>query len=175
MAKTAIKTMQQMEQENRRLLQEEADKKALAKQNADAVERQNALQGEGERAKDELESYNKRLTEQEQRDKDMQNQADHQRQIDSAADLQQREQMAIISGTPLPQQQPVADLSLRPAAVSAKDQGEYRVRNSTGDGSLGAFVVNGSGDLDFASKQEFLKKQAIEQEQKNQTDNEMEY
>lgn len=176
MAKAAIKTMQQMEQENRRLLQEEADKKALAKQQTEVVERQQALQGESERTKDEQEAGHRRLAEQEQRDKDALSQAEHQRQIDVAADLQQREQVASISGTPLPQQQQRApDLELRPAAVAAKDQGEYHVRNSTGDGSLGAFVVRGSGDLDHASKQEFLKKQAAEQEQQKQADNELEY
>lgn len=176
MAKAAIKTMQQMEQENRRLLQEEADKKALAKQQTEEVERQKALQGESERTKGEQETGQKRLAEQEQRDKEALNQADHQRQIDTAADLQQREHMASISGTPLPQQQQRApDLELRPAPVAAKDQGEYHVRNSTGDGNLGAFVVRGSGDLDHASKQEFLRKQAAEQEQQKQADNELEY
>jgi hypothetical protein len=176
MAKAAIKTMQQMEQENRRLLQEEADKKVLARQQTEEIERQKSLQGESERTRDEQESSQKRLAEQEQRDKDALNLADHQRHIDAAADLQQREHMASISGTPLPQQQQRAtELELRPVPVLAKDQGEYHVRNSTGDGSLGAFVVRGSGDLDHASKQEFLKQQAAEQEQQKQADNELEY
>jgi hypothetical protein len=177
MAKPAIKTMQQMEQENRRLLQEEADKKALAKQQSEEVERQKSLQGESERNKDEQEAGQKRLAEQQQREKEaLHLEAEHQRQIDAAADLQQREQVASISGTPLPQQQQRApDLELRPAAVVAKDQGEYHVRNATGDGSLGAFVVRGSGNLDHASKQDFLRKQAAEQEQQKQADNELEY
>jgi hypothetical protein len=98
-----IKTMKEMEQVNRRLLQEEADQKAAAQSQKQETEQAKALQAETEKTKSiQLEQDAKKDTEQQnQHDVDLQAQTAHQRDLDTAADLQQRNQEATNSGTEL--------------------------------------------------------------------------
>lgn len=98
-----LKTMKEMEQVNRRLLQEEADQKAISQAQKNETEQAKTLQEDTEKTKSiqQEQDAKKNAEQQSQHELDLQAQAAHQRDLDTATDLQQRNQEATIGGTEL--------------------------------------------------------------------------
>lgn len=102
--------MKQMEFENRRLLQEEADRKNAERVQKSQSEHSYSTQNDNnkDKAEADLQAEAKNALEQQTKhDKELQAEADHQRELDTAADLKQKADLAKSNGTELALQQTV--------------------------------------------------------------------